>query len=553
MTDPAPLPETSRQGGFLNAIEALGNRLPDPATLFLIGTLLVMVLSHLAVKLDWRVDAQLPTPVTETRVDAATGEETQVPVLDEDGRPMLEWQPTGDTFFPKSLLEADGLFWALNSMVNNFMGFAPLGVVLVGMLGIGIAERVGLIAALLKAFMMVVPGRLLTPAMIFLGVMSSMGIDAGYVVLPPLAAALYKAVGRSPLAGLAAVFAGVAAGFNANLFVTGLDPMLAGFATTGAQVIDPDYAVNPACNWWFMIASTFLITATGWFVTAAFVEKRLATKSPEDGGPVPPSEDAMVEQRLRPDEVKGLTAALGVFFLVLGVFLASIFKPGWFLHGAGPVFDRWAHAIVPMLFFLFILPAIAYGARLGQIHGDKVVAKHLIDSIAAMAPIIVLAFFAAQFIEHFKYSGLDKMLALAGGQMLGKAQLPTASLVVAFIGVTFVFNLFIGSMSAKYAMFAPIFIPMFMLVGISPELTQAAYRIGDSVSNSITPLNPYLIIILVFMQKFVPRAGMGTLISTMLPYSIAFAIVWTIMLVGWMVLGWPLGPDGGLSYTLPGQ
>lgn len=584
--------------GLLDLIEWIGNKLPDPATLFFLGMLVVMILSEIAVRGDWAVPEKLPQPVVEEVTDES-GDTVLRPVRDEAGEPVVEWRPVrvkrrqlvmepvlddegrpvideatgepteqikldedGDPVYeqvetdeiatrrPKSLLSRDGLFWAISSMVDNFMAFPPLGVVLVGMLGIGIAERTGLIGALLKAFMLVVPGMLLTPSMVFIGIMSSMAMDAGYVVLPPLAAALYKAVGRSPLAGLAAVFAGVSAGFNANLFITGLDPMLAGFANTGAQVIDSEYLVNPACNWWFMIASTFVITFAGWGTTAFFVERRLKRKSPEEGGPVTPTADDLAEQQLKPEELRGMKLAGISLFVTLGLIIAAAIVPKWALQGQGEMFARWVEAIVPIIFVCFLVPSIVYGFALKNLRNDKDVAKLMIESMASMAPIIVLAFFAAQFIEYFSYSGLDKMLAMAGGQMLGQAEMSPALLVIVFIGVTMLFNLFIGSMSAKYAMFAPIFIPMFMMVGISPELTQAAYRIGDSVTNIITPLNAYLIIILVFMQKFVPKAGMGTLISTMLPYSIVFGIVWTIMLLTWMWLGLPLGVDGHLWYEV---
>ena len=537
-------------GGILDLIERIGNRLPDPATLFLIGTVLVIVASWLIASADMVVVEKLPQPVTETVTDAS-GATVEQPVLDEDGAEVIEWVTTGREFRATSLLTRDGIFWMIDSMVDNFVGFAPLGVVLVGMLGIGICERTGFIGTILKAFMLVVPGVLLTPAMVFLGIMSSMTLDAGYVVLPPLAAALYKAVGRSPLAGLAAVFAGVAAGFNANLFITGLDPMLAELATIGAQVIEPDYQVDARCNWYFMIASTVVMTLTGWAVTSFFVERRLQAKSPEDGGPVIATAADLDAQKLTPVEVSCMLKALGVMGGVLLAVILMILIPGAPLHskGEGEVFDRWVAAIVPLLFLTFIIPGIAYGIFIGKVKNDKDVAKLLIESMAAMAPIIVLAFFAAQFIEYFSHSGLDRMLALSGGMALGQADMPAWLLIVLFIGVTMLFNLFIGSMSAKYTMFAPIFIPMFMMVGISPELTQAAYRIGDSVTNIITPLNPYLIIILVFMQKFVPKGGMGTLVSTMLPYTIVFAVVWTIMLVTWYLVGFPLGPGGGLTFT----
>jgi len=536
-------------GGMLDFIEKVGNRLPDPSILFLLGTLVVMAVSAIAVWGNWQVQPRLPRQAMEMVVNGA-GETVSQPVYDESGQPILEWQDSGEPLEATSLLTSDGLFWAISSMVDNFMAFPPLGVVLVGMLGIGIAERTGLIAALLKGFMLIVPGMLLTPSMVFIGIMSSMAMDAGYVVLPPLAALLYKAVGRSPLAGIAAVFAGVSAGFNANLFITGLDPMLAGFGTTGGQVIDPAYEMNPACNWYFMIASTFVMTLTGWAVTSLFVERRLHNKSPEDGGPVPPEHIDMSEHRLTPTDKRGLYAALGAFVVTLGAFLLMIVVPNGPLNGQGVLFDRWVEAIVPMIFITFIIPGLAFGIAVGTIKNDKDVARLLVESMASMAPIIVLAFFAAQFIEYFKYSGLDRMLAMAGGQALGQAAMPSWLLIVVFILLTICFNLFIGSMSAKYAMFAPIFIPMFMLVGISPELTQAAYRIGDSASNIITPLNAYLVIVLVFMQKYVPKGGMGTLIATMLPYTIVFSIVWTLLLLVWMQLGIPLGPDGPLHYDV---
>lgn len=538
--------ETTTTGGFLGWIERIGNRLPDPATLFLMGTLGIMVLSAVAVAMDWSVTHELPRVVEgsdevvwEVQYETAT-------VTLEDG--TAEERSVPRVSKPTSLLTAEGIYWLLKNLVKNFMEFPPLGIVLVGMIGIGLAERVGLVAVLLKYLMLLVPRALLTPAMVFLGIMSSMGIDAGYVVLPPLAAMLYRAVGRSPMAGIAAVFAGVAAGFNANLFITGLDPMLAKFTQEGAQVLDPDYEVAATCNWWFAIASTFVITLAGWFTTSVFVERRFKRAAPEDGGPVPITDEELKAQEIKTEEKSALLWAFGSLGLVLAIVVASVLIPGWALHGTDGPFEKWVGRIVPILFFCFTVPSLVYGVRIKAIRNDKDAAKMMVDAIAAMAPIIVLAFFAAQFIECFQYSGLDRMAALAGGQALGKAELETGVLVVAFIAVTVSFNMFVGSMSAKYAMFAPIFVPMFMLVGISPELTQAAYRIGDSVSNIITPLNAYLIIVLVFMRQVMPKAGMGTLIATMLPYTIVFGVVWTLLILGWIEMGWDLGKDGPLTY-----
>jgi aminobenzoyl-glutamate transport protein len=608
----AHLPSPPRRSGILDWIEWIGNTLPDPVTLFAIGALLVMVLSWAASVAKWEVVQKMPQqlvqPVLDEHgrpvIDEQTGEARTEPVIDPaTGQQLLEWRETGVVYRPQNLLSRDGIDWAFRSMVDNFRLFPPLGVVLVGMLGIGVAERTGLLAAALKGFMLALRGALsftpekwsladkvLTPAMVFIGIMSSLATDAGYVVLPPLAAALYKSVGRSPLAGLAAVFAGVSAGFSANLVITGLEPMLAELTYTGSRVIDEAYRINPACNWWFMIGSTILITFTGWLVTAVFVERRLKRRSPEEGGPAPATDEDMAAQQLKRHEIRGLGwagAALAVFAVVA---LCLIVIPGAPLYtykmpdpaaperaviadvwhaptpeSAAPEsahvrddgivlvksdrrFDRWVDAIVPLLFLGFIIPGITYGRASGEVKSDKDVAKLMMESMAAMAPIIVLAFVAGQFIGYFSHSNLDRMLAMAGGMWLGQQGFTPYTLIVAFIIVTLIFNLFMGSMSAKYTLFAPIFVPMFMMVGIAPELTQAAYRVGDSVSNIITPLNAYLIIILVFMQRYVPKGGMGTLIATMFPYTLVFTIIWTIFLLLWMWLGQPLGVDGPLWY-----
>jgi aminobenzoyl-glutamate transport protein len=358
-------------------------------------------------------------------------------------------------------------------------------------------------------------------------------------------------VGRSPLAGIAAVFAGVASGFNANLLVTGLDPLLAGLSTTGARIVDPQYTVAATANWGFMAASTIVMTFVGWWVTAKIVEPRLAGRSAEEGGAALGSTADLESQRLTPREWKGLWVALATIAGFVGLIVLLVFWEGSPLAGKSPrqpAFDRWVAVIVPIILLTFLLPGLLYGIVLGNIRSSKDAAKAMVEAIAAIAPIIVLAFFAAQFIAYLGYTQLDRMMAFAGGAALAQAQLPPWALIVAFILVIAFFNLFIGSMSAKYAMVAPIFVPMLMIVGISPELTQGAYRIGDSVTNTITPLNAYLVIILMFMQRYAKRAGMGTLVSTMLPYALIFLVVWTLLLLIWMGLGIPLGKNGPLWY-----
>jgi aminobenzoyl-glutamate transport protein len=523
---------------LLDRIERVGNALPDPTTLFAAGALLVMLLSQLAVSLDWQVEK---TVTRELR-----GADGAVVLDPASGLPQRE--SVLEVVRPRSLLSSEGVYWALSSLVENFKSFPPLAIVLVGMLGIGLADRTGFLGAALKALLLAMPARWLTPAVVFVGILSHVALDAGYVVLPPIAAALYAAVGRSPLAGIAAVFAGVAAGFGANLFVTSLDAILAGFTETSARILDANYAVAATANLHFMIASTFLLTALGWAVTALWVEPRLAAKPADEGGPRPA--EAPADAGLDAAERRGLRVALAAGGATLALLLAAAWWPGAPLHGLAPDgrFPRWVAAIIPIVFVAFLVPGLAYGIATRALRSDRDVARVLGETMAGMGPYIVMAFFAAQFIEYFRWSGLGEMLALAGGQLLVAAELPRALLLLGFVLVVCLADLFIGSMSAKYAFMAPVFVPMFMQVGISPELTQAAYRIGDSFTNVVTPLNPYVVVILVVLQRWAPRAGVGTLLALMLPYALAYALGWSALLLGWVELGAPLGPGGPLSY-----
>lgn len=632
MSEPAPSLKRSPLTRLLDGVEWLGNKLPEPAMLFVVGAVLVMVLSQAVTWAGWSVQPVRLEAVVQSVPDESGGSRLE-PVVGASGRPEFAVVPdtTKAPIRARGLLQGDGLYWAISSMVDNFVRFPPLGVVLVGILGVGIAERTGMIGAGLKAFMAVVPRRMLTPALVFLGVMSSLGTDAGYVVLPPIAAALYKAVGRSPLAGIAAVFAGISGGFSANLLITSLDPLLVGFTQPAAQSLDPDIVVPPTCNWWFMMVSTVMLAGVGWLVSALIVEPRFQGKSPEDGGATPVSAEQEREaRRMSPKERRGLVWATAALAVVMGGLIAMWAVPGAPLDdkayidgrvvtyddvrvvevwdrtltmartpepgatervdavrdllarsgrsavalaavdapGEAPVVglrrlgdaqrnnapgtadhsDRWIRSIVPALFFVFVVPGVAYGVAAGTVSGTRDAVRLMTETMASMAPVIVLSFFAAQFIEYFKYSNMDKMLAYTGGEMLVRLRMPAEVLIVVFVLVVMLFNLLIASSSAKFAMFAPIFVPMFMLVGLNPALTQAAYRVGDSATNMVTPMNAYIVIILAVAQRYAPRSGLGTIISMMIPYSLAFGAIWLVMLVVWMQTGADLGPGGPLWY-----
>lgn len=502
---PPTTPSPGSDGrGWLARLERLGNRLPDPISVFLLALAAVIVGSALVAASGWTVAGN---------PDAGGAQEIRA----------------------ASLLSSEGIWWLLSNAVKNFVTFPPLGVVLVGMLGIGLAEKSGLLGSLIRLGVARVPSAALTPAIVGLGVLSSLGLDAGYVVLPPLAALTYHALGRPPVAGIAAAFAGVAAGFSANLFPTALDPLLAGFTETGARLIAPDYAVAVTANWYLMIASTLVLTLSGWWVSVRVVEPRLARLA----WVTPPDTQT---SGAGPHDRSALMLAMGTMAACIGLILLAMNLPGAPLHGMGGRFPRWVEAMVPLLALCFFVPGLVYGFASRTFTSDRDVANALGKVLAELGPYIVLAFFAAQFIAAFSYSHLGEMLAFSGGRVLADLPIPRPLLLVAFMVVVMGGNLLIGSASAKYAFIAPIFVPLFMQVGIAPEATQAAYRIGDSVTNVITPLNPYMVIVMAQFLRWMPGAGLGTLIGTMLPYALVFAGVWIPLFLLWLLLGLPLGP-----------
>ncbi len=521
MSTPAQTEEPTRFVRFLNKIAAIGNRLPDPITLFVMLAGGVVLMSAIFAGVEEQV----------TQRDGSIATKTV-----------------------ESLLSRDGIRWMFNNAIDNFTGFAPLGSVLTVMLGIGVAERSGLIAVALRIFVQSVPNSLITAALVFAGVMSSMVADAGYVVLTPLGAVLFAGLGRHPLAGLAAAFAGVSGGFSANLFITGLDPLLSGLTMEAAQAVDPGYTVNATCNYYFMVVSTFMITIVGTWVTTRFVEPMLGEwdRSKAKGEIEEPHDITDQERRA----FKG-AMAVGALCAVAIAMLAMPFSPLWDVAPEGEpalgtiqALNTFFHAVELLIAFLFLVPGIVYGILVKKVKNDKDVAEMMSATMSTMGTYIVLAFAAAQFVAFFNHTNIGSITAVKGAGVLESIGLTGVPLILAFLLVSSLMNLFVGSASAKWAFMAPVFVPMMMYMGFSPEAVQATYRVGDSITNIISPLMPYLPIIIVFAQQYDKDAGLGTLIAAMLPYSIAFGVFWTILLGVWFGFDIPLGPGVQTLYEV---
>jgi aminobenzoyl-glutamate transport protein len=507
-----PKPAVPANAGWLSRsltfIERVGNALPHPGTLFALMALLVIVLSAITAQFDLTV------------VHPGTGDEIR----------------------PVNLMTVTGLHRILTQMVPNFTGFAPLGTVLVAMLGIGIAEGSGLIAAALRLMVISAPKRLLTFVLVFAGVMSNTASEIGYVLLVPLAASIFLAAGRHPLAGLAAAFAGVSGGYSANLLLGTIDPLLAGLSEEAAAIVAPGYVVNPAANYYFMAASTFFIAFAGTWVTEKIVIPRLGTYT---------GDEAPEELRsLTIEEGRGLRWAL-IATVTVTLLLLWAALPVDSVPGAGWMRDPTTGALLRSPFmssivaFIFIVGAVtglAYGIGSGTYRSDAQVMKGMGKAMETLGLYMVLVFFAAQFVAYFNWTNLGLIVAVKGAQALGALDIGPIGLMLSFILVAAGINMFMGSASAKWAIMAPVFVPMFMLLGYSPELTQVAYRIGDSTTNIISPMMTYFALIVAFVTRYDPKAGIGTVIATMLPYSIAFMLVWMMLLVVWMLLGLPIGP-----------
>ncbi|MDP2136251.1 MAG: AbgT family transporter [Candidatus Didemnitutus sp.] len=500
---------------FLSVIERVGNTLPNPSTLF-------ALLAGVVVLCSWvfsRMGVQVVHPAT------------------------------GQTIAVINLLSIEGLQRMITNVVPNFVGFPPLGTVLACLVGIAVAERTGLITAALRLIVLTSPKRWLTSIVIFGGILSHSGADVGYVLFIPLGAAIFHAAGRHPLAGLAAAFAGVSGGFSANLVLGTIDVLLAGLTQAAAVVVKPSIVVQPTANWFFLIAATVLVTVVGTLVTERIVEPRLGAYTGDA-----PREPIVPLSAL---EKRGLWMSIAATLGLTAIILWGVLPEAGFLTDAARprtlLGERLLNSFLMrgMIFFIFLyglVSGLAYGIGARTVKNDNDVVRGMDQSIATMAAYIVMAFFAAQFLAYFNWTNLGTVMAVKGAGLIKSLNLQDSPilLMVSLVFFTGVVNLVIGSASAKWALLAPIFVPMFMLLGYSPELVQGAYRVGDSCTNIITPLMNYFPLILTFAARYVPNTGIGTMIATMMPYSIAFMISWTLMLVVWIWLGIPMGPGAPL-------
>lgn len=488
--------------GILKWIETVGNKLPHPFMLFVYLCVIFMIVSAILAAMNVSV------------IHPVSGENVGV----------------------KSLLSQEGVHWILTNMLANFTGFPPLGLILAMTLGIGLAEKVGLIQAVLRAMVSNVPKSLVAYAVVLIGVLGNIASDAAIAVIPVMGAMIFLAVGRHPLAGFAAGVAGWGAGFTANIMIAGTDALISGISTQAVQSMDPNMAVTPVDNWYFMSVSTFVLAALGGWITDKFVEPRLG------------SYQGNVKMNMEPFSVKEKRAlkATGITALAfLGLLAVAVVPENGFLRDpetGGILSSPFIKGIIPIILLFFVLTSVVYGKVVGIIKTSSDVPTLMAEMMKTMASFIVLVFMIAQFVAFFNWSNISVVMAVNGSGFLESVNLTGFPAILIFILFVTVINLFIGSGSAMWAMLAPVFIPMFMILDYNPAFVQAAFRIADSSTNMVTPMNAYLPLILAYYQQYKKNAGIGTYFSTMIPYAFSFLFVWIIMLFLWYTFGLPLGP-----------
>ncbi|WP_447956661.1 AbgT family transporter [Vreelandella sp. EE7] len=485
----------------LSGVEKLGNKLPHPFLLFIWLTLIVAIISVIGSFLEWSVIHPL----------------------------------TNETINVRNLLGAEGLYFALTSVIPNFVEFKPLGLVLVTILGVGIAEKTGFFEAVIKKTLLRTPAKLVTYMVFFVGITGNLASDAAYMIVPPLAALIFKSVGRNPIAGLAAGIAAVGCGFTANIFIAGTDMLLSGITTEAASAVDPDAIVYATDNWFFMIASVFFLSFAGVVVSEKIVEPRLGNYKGSNNEEV---SDLPIEAN------KALRRAFISAAIFLFVVTTLCLVPGSILltEDGGILGSPLLNNIVIFITLFFAVVGIVYGINVNKIKSTKDVVDFMGQTVAEMSGFIVLIFIVSQFIAYLKWTNITIFLAVEGAAVLSGMSLDGPLLLVAFVFLSTFLNMFITSGSAQWSLMAPVFVPMFMILGFEPAFTQLAFRIGDSATNFITPLQPFVAVMLGFLYKYDKNAGFGKHVSLVLPYTLMFLFAWLVLLSFFMVFDLPIGP-----------
>lgn len=508
----------SRKPGerFLNAVERLGNALPDPVAIFVIIIAVLMAVSAVGAAMGW------------SAVNPVSGE------------PLVA----------KSLLSEEMVRKLLTEMARTFTGFAPLGLVLTIMLGAGVAEHSGLLAALIRKAVQGIPDRLLVPAVLLIGMLSVHALDAGYLVYVPLAGVVFASAGRNPVLGIILAFIGVSTGLAGNLLPGQYDVLILGITQTGAALLEPGWTMNPVGNWWFMIAIAVAFVSLGWLIAARVVGPRLEAWDGAQGTDDAPSPGMLDGER------RGLRAAGWAALLVVAGTAALLFIPGY-----APLYDAAAapaerilpfyRSIVAILLVLLLACGWTYGRAAGTIHSHRDVVQFMGKGLEGMVPYLVMVFFAAHFVAMFGWSNLAPISAINGAAFLRSLDAPPALLLPLLTTGSAWLDFLIASGSAKWTAVAPVAVPMLMLLDISPEMATAAYRVGDTVTNIISPLNPYFVLAMIYCQRRNPKVRLGTLLSATLPFAIAFYFAGVVITAGWVWLDLPLGPGTTVGYTLP--
>jgi aminobenzoyl-glutamate transport protein len=534
MNETSVSPKTFMQK-MLDVVEKVGNKVPHPAVIFLVLIAIVLALSHILYLSGTSVTTQVIEPdVPDSEAVAESDVDYTYPLSEElfDAHKVEE-----ETIAVRSLLTTDGIRFMYASLIPSFMSFTAVGLIIVAMLGVGVAEEAGLVNALIRKLVIVSPRKALCYILVFVGILSSIAADAGYLVLIPLAGTAFLSVGRHPLAGLATGFAAVAGAFTVNMLIKPLDAILTEFTNDAIHLVDPQASIGLTANLWFSIASVLFLTILVTLITEWIVEPRLGTfqgeRPAEEGGELSDAESRGLKFALI-----GLVSVLVLFGLLTIPSGAPLRNPETgALIGDSPFMN----GLIAVIMVLFLVTGAAFGLGAGTLTGITAIIKAMEKALAGLGSLLLLLFVISQFVAYFNYSNLGTIMAVRLAGLLQEANLDPLWLLIGFIVVVGFIDLFITGAIAKWAIFAPIFVPLLVKLGVDPEAVLAAYRVGDSPINSITPLNAYFALVVTFCQKYDKNAGVGTVVALMLPYVVWMFVLWTALFAAWHMMGLPWG------------